>query len=162
LYSPEVCSFESTQARVEGELAEALVVRGVGRIERKGMHWSGWLVGALMVLQAGWMAFDGTRALVVGDFVTPRSGPHAGQLGPWSRLARAAGIEPRSTLMKMVFVVYGVVALGVSAVFLASGGRAWMAMLLAAVGGLWFAPIGTVIDVVVVLLLCLGPLRPGS
>ena len=123
------------------------------------MHWSGWLVGALMALQAGWMAFDGTRALVVGDYVTPRAGSHAGQLGPWAGLARAAGIEPRSTLMKTVFVVYGVTALAITALFLASGGRAWTAMVLAAAGGLWFAPFGTVIDVVVLLLLYFGPLR---
>jgi hypothetical protein len=30
-----------------------------------------WVIVALMVLEAGWMLFDGTRALIVGDYVTP-------------------------------------------------------------------------------------------
>ena len=71
------------------------------------MGWLRWLVIALALAEAGWMAFDGIRALVVGDYVTPRSGSYAGQLGPWARLVSAVGIGPRSTLMKAVFAVYG-------------------------------------------------------
>ena len=33
-------------------------------------------------VEAGWMVFDGTRALVVGDYVTPSSEEHAGEPGP--------------------------------------------------------------------------------
>ncbi len=57
------------------------------------------------------MLFDGTRALFIGDYVTPKTGEYAGQLGPWSNLVRAISIEPRSTLMKLIFVVYGFAAL---------------------------------------------------
>jgi hypothetical protein len=60
-----------------------------------------------MVLLGGWMTFDGGRALVTGDYITPRTGSHAGQLGPWARLVRIVRIEPRSTLMKTIFVVLG-------------------------------------------------------
>jgi hypothetical protein len=56
-----------------------------------------WAVVVLAVLEAGWMVFDGARALVVGDYVTPSSGEYAGKLGPWAGLASALGVEPRST-----------------------------------------------------------------
>jgi hypothetical protein len=46
------------------------------------MHWTGWIVAALAALNGGWMTFDGARALIVGDYVTPSSGEYAGQLGP--------------------------------------------------------------------------------
>ncbi|MCL4704453.1 hypothetical protein KJ068_04780 [bacterium] len=39
-----------------------------------------WLVATLVILNAGGMTFEGTRALIVGDYVTPKSGAHAGQL----------------------------------------------------------------------------------
>lgn len=71
-----------------------------------------------VVVQAGWMAYDGGRALVVGDYVTPRTGEHAGQLGPWSNVVAAAGLEPRSTLVKTIFLGYGVTWLGVAGAFL--------------------------------------------
>jgi len=38
----------------------------------------------LAAVEAGWMLFDGSRALIVGDYVTAKSGPYAGQLGPWT------------------------------------------------------------------------------
>lgn len=64
-----------------------------------------WIVISLVLLTAGWMVFDGTRAMLTGDYVTPATGPYAGQLGAWSNLVRIIGIEPRSTLMKSIFVV---------------------------------------------------------
>ena len=67
------------------------------------MAWLKWIIVLLAVTEAGWMTFDGLRALVVGDYVTPKTGEWAGQLGPWSRLVSAVGIEPRSTLMKCIF-----------------------------------------------------------
>ena len=64
------------------------------------MHWLKWILLALALLQGGWLVFDGTRALVVGDYVTPRSGVWAGQLGPWSRVLFAVGLEPRGRVVK--------------------------------------------------------------
>src|SRR5688572_12949035 len=66
-----------------------------------------WLVVALAGIESGWMVFDGARALVVGDYVTPQTGEYAGQLGPWAALISAIGIDPRSTAMKLAFVGYG-------------------------------------------------------
>lgn len=95
---------------------------------------------ALALSEAGWMVFDGSRALMVGDYVTPNSGRFAGQLGPWASLVSAVGIEPRSTLMKCVFVVYGLLWLAVLAAYLLSMRWAWMAMVVAAAGSLWYLP----------------------
>lgn len=72
------------------------------------MTWVRVLIISLAVIEGAWMTYDGARALRVGDYVTPRSGAYAGQLGPWHRVVSAAGIAPRSNLMKIIVVVYGV------------------------------------------------------
>lgn len=99
---------------------------------------------ALAGVTAGWMAFDGTRALVTGDYVTPSSGEHKGELGPWTGLVEAVGIEPRSTTMKVIFVAYGASWLAVVGAYLR--GLAWAprGMVVAAAGSLWYLWIGTV------------------
>jgi hypothetical protein len=58
-----------------------LHVVGVVRFATR-LHWTAWLIAALVLLNGGWMAFDGGRALMLGDYVTPRTGQFAGQLGP--------------------------------------------------------------------------------
>ena len=102
-----------------------------------------WIVILLALQQAGWMAYDGGRALAVGDYVTPSSGPYAGQLGPWSKLVAQVGIEPRSTLMKSIFLGTGVVWLGVLVAYVLRRRRAGVAMLLMAGATLWYLPFGT-------------------
>ena len=126
------------------------------------MHWSGWIVVGLALFVGGWFAFEGGRALVVGDYITPKSGRHAGQLGPWSKVVSAVGIEPRSTLMKSVFLVYGVVWIGIIVCFILKLDWAWWAMLLAAAGSLWYLPFGTLLGIVQIILLLLPPLRSLS
>jgi len=37
-----------------------------------------WIIIVLAITLAGWLAFDGTHALVTGDYVTPRTGQYAG------------------------------------------------------------------------------------
>jgi len=107
-----------------------------------------WLRRAIIFLaasEAGYMALDGIRALIVGDYITPPGG----QLGPWSTVAAAVGISPRSTLMKGVFAGYG---LGWAAIIVAYAARApwaWPAMLLAAALSLWYLPVGTLFSVLV-------------
>ncbi len=123
------------------------------------MHWTGWIVALLMFVNGGWMAFDGARALVVGDYVTPRTGQHAGQLGPWTHVVRASGIEPRSPLMKTIFLVYGTAVLCVIVAFVLRADWSWFAMVLAAALSIWYLPFGTLIDLVVLLLLLTTPLR---
>jgi hypothetical protein len=102
---------------------------------------------ALVVLglvEGGWMAFDGTRALTVGDYVTPSSGAYVGQLGPWNYVVRAVGIPPRSTAMKLIFVVYGLSWLTIALGLALRSTWAWRAMLIAAVATLWYLPVGTI------------------
>jgi hypothetical protein len=123
------------------------------------MHWIGWIIVVIALQQAGWMAFDGVRALTVGDYLTPRTGEYAGQLGPWSKLVSAVGIEPRSTLMKSIFVVYGGAWLIVIACFLLRMQWSWWAMLGLASGALWYLPFGTLLSIAQIVLLLLPQMR---
>lgn len=119
------------------------------------MRWVEWVIAGLAVIVAGWFVFDGLRAFIVGDYVTPTTGEYAGQLGPWSRLVSAIGIDPRSTLMKSIFVLYGGIWLGIIVCFLLRKPWAPTAMLVAAIGSLWYLPFGTVLGVVQVGMLVL-------
>ena len=118
-----------------------------------GSPWLSRTVLVLALLEAGWLTFDGGRALLVGDYVTARSGPYAGQLGPWSKLVSAVGIEPRSTLMKGIHVVLGVTWLAIAAGFAAGRPWAWTGMLVCAVLGLWYLPFGTLLGLAQIVLL---------
>jgi len=91
------------------------------------------------------MTFDGLRALIVGDYLTPATGPYAGQLGPWSGVVSAVGIAPRSSMMKVAFVIFGVAWLSSTAGFVLR--KKWSAVALAvlAIATLWSLPVGTVI-----------------
>jgi hypothetical protein len=123
------------------------------------MHWTGWLVVLLAAMTQGWMAYDGAHALLRGDYVTPKSGQYAGQLGPWAKVVSAAGIEPRSTLMKIIFVAYGGVTLLIAIGFILGFKWAWWGMLVAAILGLWYLPFGTLLNIIMIVLLLLPPLR---
>ena len=113
------------------------------------MPWVRWLLVGLCAVQGAYMAFDGIRALVVGSYVTPRSGPHAGELGPWARVVRAVGIPPESTGMKAAFVVLGVGYLAAAAGWAVGAGWArWLGVGLAA-ATLWYLVPGTVISIAV-------------
>lgn len=118
-----------------------------------------WVVILLALIEGGWLAFDGGRALVVGDYVTPESGQHAGQLGPWSKLVSAVGIEPRSTLMKSIHLALGGAWLIVSVCYVLGMSWAWSGLLACAILGLWYLPFGTVLSLLQIVLLLLPPLR---
>lgn len=119
------------------------------------MDWKHWGIILLVALTAGWMLFDGTRALLVGDYVTPKTGEYAGQLGPWSNLVKAIGIDPRSTLMKSIFVTYGLSTLIVTVCFALGLSWARPVMILVCILGLWFLPIGTITNLIALILLSL-------
>jgi hypothetical protein len=112
-----------------------------------------WAIAISAAVVAGFMVVDGSRALLVGDYFTPRTGEYAGQLGPWARAVEAVGIAPRSTLMKSLFVLYGGVWLAVIALFLRNARRAWWPMVAAAIGSLWYLPFGTLLSAVQIVLL---------
>jgi hypothetical protein len=112
------------------------------------MIWLRMAIVALGLVEGGWMAFDGTRALTLGDYVTPSTGAYAGQLGPWKYVVGAVGIPPRSTAMKLAFVAYGLGWLIISLGLAYRSAWAWRAMVIAAVATLWYLPVGTVFSVV--------------
>ena len=118
-----------------------------------------WVVVVLGLLQGGWLAFDGSRALIVGDYVTPTSGPYAGQLGPWATLVSAVGIEPRSTLMKSVHLGLGLLWLVTTISFALRMRWAWRGMLACAVLTLWYLPVGTLFGVIQIALLLMPAVR---
>ncbi len=118
-----------------------------------------WVIVALALVDAGYMVVDGTRALVAGDYFTPSSGQHAGELGPWARVVEAVGIDPRSTGTKAFFVVYGLAWLGVVAAFALERSWAWTVMLVFAVASGWYLTVGTVVSVAVVALLLVPAVR---
>jgi hypothetical protein len=118
-----------------------------------------WIIVVLAFFQGGWLAFDGGRALIAGDYITPRSGPYAGQLGPWSRVVAKAGLEPRSTFVKALHVVLGLAWLVALILLLARPAFGWWAALFCGVATLWYLPMGTAIGVLVIALLLTPPLR---
>lgn len=120
------------------------------------MNWKDWVIVILVAFTGGWMLIDGSRALIVGDYTTPSSGEYAGQLGPWSNLVKAVGIEPRSTLMKTIFVGYGLAALVVLACFVFGLSWARTALIIISILGLWFLPIGTITNLIALTLLFIG------
>jgi hypothetical protein len=117
------------------------------------MNWRNWAIVSLVTLNAGWMLADGTRALIVGDYVTPQTGEYAGQLGPWSNLVKAVGIEPRSTAMKVIFVTYGLLTLTTTIGYVFQQAAAQKSLIFAALLGLWYLPIGTAANLIALILL---------
>lgn len=117
------------------------------------MHPLRWIVLALALFQGGWLAFDGGRALVVGDYVTPATGPRAGQLGPWSRVVSAFGFDPRGAFIKSLHVALGLAWLVASIIFAIRPSSGWFMVLGCAVASLWYLPAGTFVGIVVIALL---------
>lgn len=117
------------------------------------------IVLVLVLLEAGWMVFEGGYALVFGDYLTPAAGAHAGELGPWADLLAGVGIEPRSTAMKVFFVGYGVAWLAVAAAFSIGARWAWWALVIAAAGSLWYLNVGTGVSLLQLGLLMAPQLR---
>lgn len=107
-----------------------------------------WVVLILAALTGAWMLFDGARALLTGDYVTPKTGAHAGQLGPWASLLTRIGLDPRSTFVKLLHVAAGAAwLLGVYSMLV---GAEWGAAALwtAAFLSIWYLPFGTIASLV--------------
>ena len=48
------------------------------------------IVSGIAIINGGWMAVDGVRSLITGDYFAPSGRP--GELGPWSFLVQAIGL----------------------------------------------------------------------
>ena len=114
-----------------------------------------WVIAVLVAFTAGYMLIDGVHALRTGEYIMPSEGEYAGQLGPWAALVDSVGIDPHSTLMKTIFVAYGFSALVGVTGFLTNQVWGRSALLIMAVLGLWYLPIGTAVNIVVLMLLFL-------
>ena len=114
--------------------------------------WKTWLSVLLIASTAGWMVFDGTRALIVGDYVTPQSGEFAGELGPWSNFVKAVGIEPRSLGMKLIFIAQGLATLVAVIYYILNKSWARSGLHIAMLLGLWYLPIGTLLNLTALIL----------
>ena len=126
-----------------------------------------WPVAALAAIDAGWMVFDGTRALVVGDYVTAGADGAAADggvmtgtagLGPWAGLVSVLGVDPRGTGMKAFFVAYGLCWLVAVIVYLRRPQAGRPAMAIAAAGSLWYLVVGTASSMIQLALLAAGRL----
>lgn len=107
----------------------------------------------LSLLNAGYMAFDGGRALILGDYIRPKDGAYAGQLGPWTKIVSSISIDPMSTVMKSIFLligIYGIVATLCFAFNIASG---WKMLLVFCILSIWNLMSGTMSSLLVIVLL---------
>ena len=107
----------------------------------------------LSFLNAGYMAFDGARALITGDYIRPENREYAGQLGPWSNLATAIGIDPMSALMKSIFLILGLYGLIAIACFASNVPIGWKLLLAFCIASLWYLTFGTICSILVIVLL---------
>lgn len=114
-----------------------------------------WCIIILAVLQFGFMAFDGSRALIKGDYIRPKTGTYAGQLGPWSKLVSSVGINPEGTLMKVIFVVWGLAGLWFTYRFARNPVAGWNGLLVMDITTLWYLGMGTISSVIQLVLLLL-------
>ena len=94
---------------------------------------------ALALFQAGWIAFDGARALATGAYLKPKIGSYGGRMGAWTRVAWAAGVSPRSPRVKVLLLAYGLLWVGAAAAFARGALWSWWPMILAAIGALWYS-----------------------
>lgn len=127
--------------------------------EIKKVLWLKWTIVGVGVVIGGYMAFDGVWALTAGDYLVPRTGPHAGQLGPWSGMIERAGLEPRSAPVKSCFVVFGIAWLSLVAAY--ATGQVWggWGLMILSVLSLWYLPFGTLLALVELGLLLMAHLR---
>lgn len=112
-----------------------------------------WTVIILALLNYGYMTYDGTRAIITGDYIRPKTGEYAGQLGPWTKLVEKIGIEPMSTLMKSIFILFGVVGLIITICFALNMTWAWKAMMIYNICSVWYLFFGTASSILQLILL---------
>ena len=112
-----------------------------------------WIVILLAFLNAGYMVVDGTKALVTGDYIRPKTGQYAGQLGPWTQAVEKVGIDPLSTAMKGVFVIWGLAGLIIAVCYALNLPWSWKGMMIYNICSLWYLFMGTGSSILQIILL---------
>ncbi|HEY3763269.1 MAG TPA: hypothetical protein VGN23_16095 [Verrucomicrobiae bacterium] len=117
------------------------------------MNWKKWLIAFMVVTNSGYMIFDGAHAIITRDYVTPQSGPYAGQLGPWSKIVQAVGLDPHTFVVESLFIFEGMASLAALFCYLQRRKGAKAALAITNVLQLWYLPFGTISCIVVLVLL---------
>ncbi len=112
-----------------------------------------WIITILAFVNAGYMTYDGAKALITGDYIRPKTGEYAGQLGPWTKLVEKIGIDPMSIFMKSIFVFYGIAGLIITIAFAFNVPWSWKAMLIYNICSGWQLFFGTANSVLQIILL---------
>ena len=112
-----------------------------------------WIVVILSFANTGYMAYDGTKALITGDYIRPKAGEYAGQLGPWTKLVEKIGIDPMSALMKSIFILFGVAGLIITICLALNMAWAWKAMMIYNICASWYLFFGTASSILQIILL---------
>jgi hypothetical protein len=112
-----------------------------------------WIIIVMGLVNGAYMTFDGAKALITGDYLRPKEGEYAGQLGPWTKIVEPLGIDPMGAFMKSVFLVYGIAWLAVTACFILGFPWSWKAMLVLNILTLWNLFFGTASSAVQIVLL---------
>ncbi len=112
-----------------------------------------WIIILSATINFGFMTFDGARGLIVGDYIRPKTGEYAGQLGPWSKLVKFVGIDPESTLMNLIFVCLGITGLLTTICFSIGYGMSWKAMFIISICSVWYLVPGTMLSILQIVLL---------
>lgn len=114
------------------------------------------IIIVISLINAGYMAFDGLRAFITGDYLRPESGEYAGMLGPWASLVQKIGTDPMSAFMKSVFVVIGIYGLIATAAYAANKKQGFLMLVIFCIASAWNLMFGTMGSIIVLLLLFLS------
>jgi hypothetical protein len=112
-----------------------------------------WLIVLIALMNSGYMLYDGTRAVITGDYIRPKTGEYAGQLGPWNVLAGKIGIDPMSILMKSIFIFFGITGLLITVCFAMGLSWSWKALFIFNICSSWNLFFGTASSVLQIILL---------
>jgi len=104
-----------------------------------------YVCGVLAFALGTYMIVDASHAFLHGSYITPSSGPYAGQLGPWAGVVRAMHIDPLS--MRWAFLILGVAWI-VHSFFIGLDRRSKRATITLAVLSLWYVPAGTIVGLI--------------
>ncbi|MDZ4702054.1 MAG: hypothetical protein SH809_20255 [Rhodothermales bacterium] len=112
--------------------------------------WIGWFVLVITLLSGGLMIVEGIHMLSQGRPLL---------MGVWAEWVAAAGLDPQSPTVGFIFIGYGAVLLWLTFAFLRRFSWGRVALTVALVAGLWYAPIGTTLNVIALVMVYLTPLR---
>ena len=112
-----------------------------------------WIIVVAAILNFGFMCYDGSRGLIVGDYIRPKTGQYANQLGPWSKIVEKVGINPEGNLMKSIFLIWGAIGLVFAVSFAMNVNNADKYLLAISICTLWYLVPGAILSIIQALLL---------